>query len=369
MRIALVCPYAWDAPGGVRTHVRELAEHLRGGGDEVLVLAPGRSAASEPWVRIVGRPLDVSYNASTAPIDPRPWSRSLVREQLRAFGPDVVHVHEPLTPSTSMWATLEARAPVVATFHSAPRRSRLFRLASPLLRRIDARISERIAVSEAAADFARAGLGGRFEVIPNGTDVARFSGAVPASLAPGPKLLFVGRLEERKGFPVALAAFEILAHERVGLRLVVVGDGGARTAADRLAPDLRGRVDLAGAVSDRDLPGFHAACDVYLGPAGGGESFGMVLVEAMAAGLPVVVSDIAGYREVVRDGLEGFLVPAGEPAAFAQAAGRLLDDPELSARVASAGRERAAGFDWGVVAARIERVYARAIEGGPPRLR
>lgn len=363
MRIALVCPYAWDDPGGVQTHVRELAEHLARRDHEIVVLAPVRHAAAQPWVRAVGRPVDLTYNRSNVPIDPRPWSARTVRAALRAFGPDVIHVHEPFTPSTTLWAVLVADAPLVATFHSGAEPARLYDLAGPLLRRLARRLSARIAVSEAAARVARRRLGGTFEVVPNGVDVERFAGASPAELGSGTKLLFVGRLDERKGFRIAVEAFEQLAAERPDLRLVVAGDGPERRALEGLSASVRERVRLLGTVPNEDLPPIHAACDVFVAPNVGGESFGVVLVEAMAAGLPVVASDIPGFTEVVRDGVDGLLVPARDPRAVAGALARVLDDPTFAARMAAAGRERAGAFSWAAVLPRIEAVYASATGG------
>ena len=367
MRIAFACPYAWDDPGGVQVHVRELAEHVLASGHDVLVLAPVRERVDQAWVTAVGRPVDLPYNASNAPIDPRPWSIRRVRRHLDAFRPDVVHVHEPFTPSTSMWATLASRAPVVATFHTGTVRSRLYDLAAPLLRRVDRRISVKIAVSRVAERTAAARIGGSFEIVPNGADVARFTGAEHADLGSGTKLLFVGRLDERKGFPTAVGAFARLASERPDLRLIVVGDGPQRTAVAALPAEVRARVTLLGAIPNVELPPFVSACDLFLGTSVGGESFGMVLVEAMAAGLPVIASDIPGYDEVVRDGVEGLLVPPRDPGAVAAAATTILDDPALAARLAAGGRERAAEFDWDVVAARLEELYARAISIGQLR--
>ena len=349
-------------------HVRELAPRLAERGHHVVALAPVRDHADEPWVAAVGRPVDIPYNASNAPIDPRPWSRRRVRRVLDRFSPDVVHVHEPLTPSTSMWATLESPAPVVATFHSGATRSRLFDLAAPGLRRVARRLEVRIAVSEAAADFVRERIGGSFEVVPNGVDVARFMTATPADLGEGTKLLFVGRLDERKGFPTAVAAFARLAADRPGLRLIVAGDGPDRGAADGLDPEVRDRVTFLGSVLNRDLPPIHAACDVYLGTSVGGESFGIVLVEALAAGLPVVASAIPGYDEVVRDGVEALLVQPRDPGALAEAATRVLDDPALAAALVAAGHDRAASFDWEIVVGRLEALYARAAETRPRSL-
>jgi phosphatidylinositol alpha-mannosyltransferase len=360
MRVALVCPYAWDAPGGVQVHVGQLALHLRSRGHVVLVLAPGRAPAPEPWVRIVGRPVRVPYGGSVAPICPSPAAGWRVRAALRAFGPDVVHVHEPLAPSLSMFAMLSSDAPVVATFHSGAERSRLFDLLAPLLRRVVRRVRVRIAVSERAAEFARSRLGGSFRIVPNGTDVARFLEARPAGLPPGRKILFVGRLEVRKGFPVALAAFERLAGELPDVRLVVVGEGEQRGAIASLDGAARRRVDMLGQVPNEELPTYHAAADVFLAPSLGGESFGIVLVEAMAAGLPVVSSRIPGYDRVVTDGVQGFLVPPGDANALAEATRRLLEDPELARRMGEAGLERSRRFDWSTVGREIEAAYREA---------
>ncbi|HEY6566613.1 MAG TPA: glycosyltransferase family 4 protein [Actinomycetota bacterium] len=360
VRIALTCPYAWDDPGGVQTHVRELAERLLAAGQAVTVLAPVRSEAAQAWVRPVGRPVDIPYNASNAPIDPRPWAMRQIADELRRFGPDVVHVHEPMSPSTSMWATLASPVPVVATFHSGATKSRLYDVASPVLRRVARRLAIRVAVSNAAAEFARSRIGGGFEIVPNGVDVERFATAEPADLGPGTKVLFVGRLDERKGFPTALAAFERLAGEFDDLRLVVVGDGPDRDAVQGVAPGVRERIRMLGVVPNIDLPPFSVASDLYLGTAVGGESFGVVLVESMAAGVPVIASDIPGYREVVRDGVDGVLVPPRDPIALADAAARVLRDPVLADRFRAAGRARAQMFDWSVVMAQLEGCYRRA---------
>jgi phosphatidylinositol alpha-mannosyltransferase len=368
MRVALACPYAWDDAGGVQVHVRELATRLRRGGHEVLVLTPARTPPEEPWVVRVGSPLDVPYNSSNAPIDPRPWSRRGVRHALATFGPDVIHAHQPTAPSTGLWATLEARAPVVGTFHSGATRARLYDVAAPLLRRAAGRLAIRIAVSERAAAFERARIGGEFRVIPNGVDVERFASAEPVALDPGRRALFVGRLDERKGFRVAVEAFGLLAATRDDVHLVVAGDGPDRAAIDGLPLRVRARVAMLGHVSNAELPAVSAACDVYLGAAVGGESFGVVLIEAMAAGVPVVASAIPGYDEVITQDVSGILVPPRDPAALAEAAGRILDDPALAARLVEGGRARAAELDWSGVVPAIVACYDEAMTQGPPQL-
>jgi phosphatidylinositol alpha-mannosyltransferase len=370
VRIALVCPYAWEDPGGVQVHVRELGEKLRERGHEVLGLTPSRGRPASSWVRGVGPPANIPYNGSNAPISPWPGTYRNVRMQLRAFRPDVVHVHEPLTPSASMFAVLAGVAPSVATFHSGADWSRLFDLAAPGLKRVARRLAVRVAVSERAASFVRTRIGGTYRVIPNGADVTRFEKVEPADLGPdGPRILFVGRLHERKGFPTLVSAFGILAGERDDVRLVVAGEGEDRTAIDRLAPSARARVTMLGMIPNEDLPPYHTACDVFVAPSVGGESFGMILVEAMAAGLPVIASDIPGYDEVIADGIDGLLVPPRAPVSLADTIGRVLDDAALSARLGEAARQRARRFDWSVVTEELEEAYRDALAMGRAPLR
>jgi phosphatidylinositol alpha-mannosyltransferase len=365
VRIALVCPYSWDEPGGVQVQVRGLAERLRAGGHDVLVLTPARRRPAEPWAIGVGGPLHVPYGRTRAPISPWPATGRRVREALAAFAPDVVHVHEPFAPSASIHALRHGR-PIVATFHSGLDRSLLYDAAAPALRLAARRIAVRIAVSRRAAAVARRRLGGTYVVVPNGVDVARFERADPAPLGPGRKVLFVGRLHPRKGFHVALGAFARLAEQEDDLRLVVAGDGAGGDAVARLPEPLRGRVTLLGTVPNRDLPRIHAACDVFVAPNTGGESFGIVLTEAMAAGLPVVASDIPGFDEVVTHEVDGLLVPPGDPVALASAVRRILHDPPAGARLAEAGRLRARAADWPIVVERLEWAYAEAVAAAPP---
>jgi phosphatidylinositol alpha-mannosyltransferase len=366
MRIVQACPYAWDSPGGVQVHVRWLSQQLVRRGHDVLILAPGRSPSPDPRVRIVGRPMGVPYNGSVAPICASASSAAAVADAIQQFKPDIVHAHEPFAPSTSMFAVLKASSPVVATFHAYADRARLWSLASPWLRLVWRRIDRGVAVSNAAADFIATRLGADVDVVANGLDETMFHHAAPAALAPGRRLLFVNRLDPRKGFPVLVQAFEALARTHPDVRLIVAGDGADRQAVDALAPGPRARVDMLGALPHEQLPPYHAACDVFVSPAMGSESFGIVLLEAMAAGLPVVASDIAGYREVVRHGVEGLLVPPGDAAGVARAIARILDDPPLSKRLAEAGRARARHFSWDRLIARIEAIYAEPTQSLAP---
>jgi phosphatidylinositol alpha-mannosyltransferase len=368
VRVALVCPYDWGEPGGVQVHVRELGLRLAARGHHVIALAPSSEPPVDPWVVRVGHPIRVPYGQTRAPVAPWPTVGWRVRRVLRRFAPDVVHVHEPFAPSAT-FLSLGTRAPVVATFHSGIDRSRAYDAAAPALRVAARRIAVRIAVSERAAEVARSRLRGAYRVIPNGVDVERYASATPTDLGPGRKVAFVGRLHPRKGFPVALDAFARVASAVDDAHLVVVGDGDERSALQRLDAGTRSRVIRLGARPNRDLPGILAACDAFLAPNVGGESFGMVLVEAMAAGLPVVASAIPGFDEVVEDGVDGILVPPGDAVGFAEALARVLTDDDLAGRLSATGRAHAARYDWGTVAAEVEEAYRDAVAAGGPGLR
>lgn len=369
LRIVLVCPYSWDVPGGVQVHVRELAAQLRQLGHDVRILAPGRHRGQRDDVLIVGRAVPVRGNGSVARISFGPQVASVVGRALREATPDIIHVHEPLVPSVSMHAVLQANAPVVATFHSNVGRERIsslwYKLAAPMVRPVWNRLARRVAVSEAARHSVTSRMGdGDLVIVPNGVNVDRFATARPAALPPGRHLLFVGRLEERKGFPVAVAAFAQLAKVYSDLRLLVIGDGSERDAVDDLEPAVRSRVEMLGRVDDDRLASYLKAATLYLGPATGGESFGIVLAEAMAAGLPIVASDIDGYRDVARDGLEALLVPPGDVDALVAAVREILDDGRLAASLGSAGARRARDFDWDSVTARLVDVYRGVLGQG-----
>jgi phosphatidylinositol alpha-mannosyltransferase len=375
VRIVLACPYAWDAPGGVQVHVAQLASSLQDRGHEVLVLAPATRAALPPestrpetQVRFMGRAVRVPYQGTVAPICFSAHSARLIGSILRSFGPDLVHAHEPFAPSTAMLATLRSRSPVVATFHAFTERSALYSAAAFLLRPVWAKLRVRIAVSEAAARFVGSRFPDGLRVIPNGCDVDLFAEASPLDGLPsGRRMLWVGRLDEQKGFPIAVRAFASLATEFSDLTFLVVGEGRDRAAVSTLPPGARNRVIMAGAIPHDELPPYMAGADVFVAPALGQESFGIVLVEAMAAGVPVVASDIAGYREVLRRDVDGILAPPGDHTALAEGARRVLSDPALAARLREAGRARAERFRWSSVTDEIETAYRQALGGAAVR--
>ncbi|MBO0868117.1 MAG: glycosyltransferase family 4 protein, partial [Micromonosporaceae bacterium] len=329
MRIGIVCPYSFDVPGGVQNHIRDLAETLIRRGHTVSVLAPAGEEADLPGYLVsAGRAVPVRYNGSVARLSFGPISAARVRRWLSAGRFDVVHVHEPINPSLSMLAVLAARGPVVATFHTAMTRSRAILAAQGMLQLVLEKITARIAVSDSARRVQVEHLAGGAWEIPNGVALSRYATAQPLPGWPGDggSLGFLGRYAEpRKGFPVLLEAFSRLAEHRPGLRLLVAGPGGPDDP--ELPAALRSRITRLGRVSEDEKARMLRSIDVYVAPNIGGESFGMILTEAMAAGTPVVASDLDAFRRVLDGGRAGELFPVGDPAGLAAALAARLDDP------------------------------------------
>ena len=365
MRIGLVCPYTWEVPGGVREHVSGLAEALMDLGHEVSVIAPADDDAILPsYVVPAGRAVPVPYNGSVARLAFGFLSASRVRRWLKDGDFDVLHVHEPAAPSLSLLACWVADGPIVATMHAAMPRSRALHAAQPILASALEKISGRIAVAEAARSTLVEHLGGDAVLIPNGLHVSRYEKAEPLPGFPGRggTLGFLGRLDEaRKGLDILLAAFTLMAAERPDLRLLVAGRGDPDEVYAQVPPALRDRVVLLGQVSDADRIRMLHSVDVFCAPNTGGESFGYVLVEAMASGAPIVASDLEAFRQVLRGGEAGELFPTGDPAALAAAAGRLLDDPARRATLAANAAVAVREFDWSVVARDVLRVYQAVV--------
>jgi phosphatidyl-myo-inositol alpha-mannosyltransferase len=367
MRIGMVCPYTWEVPGGVRSHIAGLTEALIDLGHQVSVISPADDDAPLPeYVVPAGRAVPVPYNGSVARLAFGFLSASRVRKWVKEGGFDVLHVHEPTAPSLSLLACWVADGPIVATVHTAIPHSRVLHAAQPILRSAQEKISGRIAVSEAARTTLVEHLGGDAVLIPNGVAVHAFEKAdpLPGWPPPGGALGFLGRIDEpRKGLAVMLDAFTILGEQRQGLRLLIAGPGDADEALARVPAAVRARVDMLGEVSDEDRVRVFHSVDVFCAPNTGGESFGYVLAEAMAAGAPIVASDLDAFRPVLRGGQAGELFEPGSAAGLAAAAGRLLDEPgrrtELSAAASAAVRD----YDWHVVARDVVRVYEAVVPG------
>jgi phosphatidylinositol alpha-mannosyltransferase len=372
MRIGIVCPYSWDIPGGVQAHVRDLAEKLIELGHAVSVLAPGDEdmPGLPPYVVAAGKAVPIPYNGSVARLQFGVVSAARVRRWLRDGAFDIVHVHEPAPPSLSLLTCMIHDGPLVATFHAATVRSRFLAMFDTVLQPFLEKLTGRIAVSPAARKVIVEHLGGDAVVIPNGVDVARFAGAAPLPGYPrqGGTVGFVGRYDEpRKGMDVLIAALTRLAPQRPDLRLLVVGRGDAADFRESLPSAVADRVDLLGQVSEADKASMLRSVDVYCAPNTGQESFGVILLEAMAAGTPVVASDLDAFRRVLAGGTAGELFPVGDDAALAATLAALLDDPDRRNRLVAAGRSAVAPYDWGVVTAEVLRVYELAIAGAGVR--
>ncbi len=368
MRVGIVCPYSLDVPGGVQSHVLGLAGALRGLGHEVDVLAPAVGAAPLPeFVTPAGRALAVPYNGSVARVAFGPRSFGRVRRWLAENRFDVLHLHEPTSPSLSVIALQLADGPIVATFHTATERSRTLSAFGGMLRPLLEKVTARIAVSPLARRVQVEHLGGDAIEIPNGVDVAAHATGplLPGYPRPG-TVGFLGRFDEpRKGMPLLLDALAMLAPTRSDLRLLVVGRGDA-DALRRAAGPVAGRIDVLGLVDDPTKAAALRSMDVFCAPHTGGESFGMVLAEAMAAGAPVLAADLGAFRAVL-DGT-GVLFAAGDAGGLAAALAGLLDDPVRRATLSAAGRARAAAFDWPAVAASVVQVYRTAAAADPRRV-
>jgi phosphatidylinositol alpha-mannosyltransferase len=372
VRIGIVSPYSFDVPGGVQNHIMDLAEALIGLGHEVSVLAPADEDADLPsYVVPAGRSVPVPFNGSVARIAFGPVATARVRRWLSRGRFDVLHVHEPMVLSLSLLAVLSARGPVVATFHTAISRSRALSAAQGLLQMVSEKITARIAVSELARKTQVEHLGGGAVEIPNGVTVARYAGATPLPGWPGDggSLGFLGRFTEpRKGFTLLRTAFVTLAQSRPRLRLLVAGPGDRDDLYDEFPPELRDRVAFLGLVSEADKARMLRSVDVYVAPNTGGESFGIVLTEAMAAGAAIAASDLDAFRRVLDGGRAGALFRNGGAAALTALLDALLDDPARRARLATCARTAVATFDWPTVAARVLEVYATAIEATDGRV-
>jgi len=366
MKIGLVTPYVYPLPGGVTQHVRYLYENLRLRGHDVRIISAshGLQRASEGDIIRIGKGFSLPVNGSVGTITLSPRFVSQVRSMLEREQFDLLHFHEPFVPFLSTVVLRLSQSVNVATFHAYGGFSPSYEFGSRVMRGEAARLHGRIAVSGAAKHFIDRYFPGEYKVIPNGVDVDRFQRAVPiARWHDGTRnLLFVGRFEPRKGLLELLKAYRILRKTGCDCRLLVVGTGPLGREARRYVATRRLKgVEFLGRVSDEEKAQLFRTADVYISPATGGESFGIVLLEAMAAGTAIVASDIHGYKGVVRRGREGLLVPPREPKAIAGSIARLLRDDTLRATMSGAGHERATEFSWERVTAKVDDYYGVVI--------
>lgn len=367
MRIGMVCPYSFDVPGGVQSHVLQLAEVMHGRGHEVSVLAPSSPHVKLPdYVVSGGKAVPIPYNGSVARLRFGPATHRMVKRWLAEGDFDVLHLHEPNAPSLSMLALNIAEGPIVATFHTSTTKSLTLTVFEPILRPMHEKIVGRIAVSDLARRWQMEALGSDAVEIPNGVDVASFADAPLLDGYPrtGKSVLFLGRFDEpRKGMAVLLGALPTLVKRFPDVEILIVGRGDEqelRGDAGKLAGHLR----FLGQVDDVQKASAMHSVDVYCAPHIGGESFGIVLVEAMAAGTAVVASDLDAFRRVLVEGEAGRLVPVDDAAGLAAGLVEVLENDTLRERYVDAATQAVRRYDWSVVARQIMRVYETVAGSG-----
>ncbi len=381
MRIGIVCPYSFDIPGGVQFHVRDLAEVLIQRGHEISVLAPADDDTPlPPYVVSAGRAIPVRYNGSVARLNFGPMTNARVNGWLDRGRFDLIHIHEPITPSVGSLALWAAECPIVATFHTSNLRSRAMQVSYPFFRPSLEKILGRIAVSEDARRTVTTHFGGEPVVIPNGVFVERFASAEIRPEWQGtperPTIAFLGRMgEPRKGMPVLAGALPEILRAVPGLRVLVAGPGDPADVTAGMEAQAARACEFLGPVSDADKASLLRSVDLYIAPNTGGESFGIILIEAMAAGVAVLASDIPAFVRVLDGGRAGATFANEDAADLARQVVALVQDPQARAAIAAAGRARADVFDWDVVVDQILLVYETVVEGaeasrsvtGPPR--
>ena len=360
MRIGMVCPYSFDVPGGVQSHVLQLAEVMCARGHQVSVLAPSSPHVKLPdYVVSGGKAVPIPYNGSVARLRFGPATHRKVKRWLLDGDFDVLHLHEPNAPSLSMLALMVAEGPIVATFHTSTTKSFTLSVFQGILRPWHEKIVGRIAVSDLARRWQMEALGSDAVEIPNGVDVASFASAPWLEGYPraGRSVLFLGRFDEpRKGMAVLLGALPTLVERFNDIEILIVGRGDQDELREDAGP-LAGHLRFLGQVDDATKASAMRSADVYCAPNTGGESFGIVLVEAMAAGTAVVASDLDAFRRVLHDGEAGKLVPIDDAAALAAGLIEVLENDVARERYVAAAAEAVRSYDWPVVARQIMRVY------------
>ena len=364
MRIGIVCPYDWDAPGGVQAHVRDLALEFIREGHDVQVIAPSESDGGHPeWFTPGGPSRAVAYNGSVARLAFGIGPTKRVRQWIREHDFDVLHVHEPLAPSLSALAVWAATGPIVGTFHSSMERSRMLAAGNALAQTVLEKLRGRIAVSEFALRTVATHVGADAVLIPNGVDCSAFTGDSTLPGHPKPNsLLFLGRINEpRKGLQVLFAALPAIAERIPDVSVIVAGPGDPELALTALDPAHHHRVQFIGFVDTADKPKVLRSATAYIAPNTGGESFGIILTEAMASGIPIVAADLPAFVSVLDDGRAGALFDNGNDAALADAVVRVLEDADYRTALIAGALDRVQRFDWSRVAREIMDVYESVI--------
>jgi phosphatidylinositol alpha-mannosyltransferase len=365
-RIGIVCPYGWDTPGGVQSHVGDLAQYLIRQGHYVSVLAPAIDEDNLPdFVTSAGRPIAIPYNGAVARVLFGPIAFSRVRQWIANGNFDVLHLHEPAIPSISLLACWAAEGPMVGTFHAAAKRQKVTFAVAPILEPVIEKLTARIAVSEAARETLTEHLETDAIVVPNGIYADLYRDGVIDQRWTGNTLGFIGRFEEkRKGLDVLVAALPSIVAKFPDLKVFVAGPGDAQEVLKEIDPYLHSRFEFLGRISESEKANFLASVGLYIAPNTGGESFGIILAEALAGGASVVASDIPAFDSLLGHGAYGTLFASEDSQDLAKKVIALLGDEEGRRAIAQRGKKYAQEFDWDVVAEKIYDVYEMAMVGG-----
>lgn len=368
IRIGMVCPYGWDTPGGVQTHIRDLAEHLISEGHYVSVLTPitDDSLKVQDYVVNAGKPIPIPINGSVARVLFGPIASSRAKQWIASGDFDLLHLHEPAIPSLSLLACSAAEGPLVGTFHvSTPKKKAIYAI-GPILEPIVEKLTARIAVSELAKSTLKDHFDTDAVVIPNGIDGHRFADAEKSPKFSGDYTVgFIGRFEEpRKGLQVFLDSISIVARFIPEVEYLIAGPGDSAEFLRKIDPQLRGRVKFVGFLTDEEKASFLKSIKIYVAPNTGGESFGIILTEALTAGTAVVASDIAAFKTVLENGESGVLFSNEDSADLGKALVSLLRDNEKRNQLSEKGKLSAQKYDWQVVAEQIESIYEMATADG-----
>jgi len=365
-RIGIVCPYGWDTPGGVQSHVRDLAEYLIREGHFVSVLAPAIDDENLPeYVTSAGRPIAIPYNGAVARVLFGPIAFSRVRHWISQGNFDVLHLHEPAIPSISLLACWAAEGPLVGTFHAAAKRQKVTFAVAPFLEPVIEKLNARIAVSEAARETLTEHLDTDAIVVPNGIYASLYRDGTLDSRWTGNTVGFIGRFEEpRKGLSVLIDALPSIIAEIPDIKIFIAGPGESADTVKDMQPSLRSRFTFMGRISEHEKANFLASVGLYIAPNTGGESFGIILAEALAAGASVVASDIPAFDSLLGHGEYGTLFESENPQDLAAKVIELLKNTEARKAIAERGKVYAQAFDWDVVADKIYDVYQMAMVGG-----
>jgi phosphatidylinositol alpha-mannosyltransferase len=366
LTIGIVCPYGWDTPGGVQNHVRDLAEFLIEAGHNVSVLAPAiDETVLPPYVVNAGKPISIPYNGAVARVLFGPIAFARVRQWITSGNFDILHLHEPAIPSISLLACWAAEGPMVGTFHAAAKHQKVIYAIGPILEPAIEKLSARIAVSEAARLTLTNHLETDAVVIPNGIYAKRYANGVRQEKWSGNTIGFIGRFEEpRKGLQVLLDALPIIARFAPDVRVLVAGPGDSEEVLKSIDPQLRHRFEFLGRISETEKADFMSSVAIYVAPNTGGESFGIILAEALAGGACVVASDIAAFDSLLGGGEYGALFTSEDSTDLAKTIIDLLRDENKRHEVSVKGKEHAQIFDWEVVAEQIFSIYEMAMVGG-----